>query len=40
MKELSLCIGTKAGVVSIDDRGFAKKLYSIMNGGNEYGEKI
>ncbi len=40
MKELSLCIGSKAGVISIDDRGFANKLYSIMNGGNEYGEKI
>lgn len=33
MKELSLCIGTRAGVISIDDRGFANKLYSILNGG-------
>lgn len=40
MKELSLCIGTRAGVISIDDRGFANKLYSILNGGYEYGEKI
>lgn len=26
MKELSLAIGTRAGVVTIDDRGFADKL--------------
>lgn len=30
MKELSLCIGTRAGVISIDDRGFADKLNSIF----------
>lgn len=30
MKELSLCIGTRAGVISIDDRGFADKLNSIL----------
>ncbi len=30
MQELSLCIGTKAGVISIDERGFADKLNSIL----------
>lgn len=35
MQELSLCIGKKVGVVSIEDRGFAEKLYSIITGGYE-----
>ncbi len=30
MQELSLCIGKRAGVISIEDRGFAKKLQSIL----------
>ncbi len=34
MKELSLCIGTRAGVISIDDRGFAKKLITILSQEN------
>ncbi len=34
MKELSLCIGTKAGVISIDDRGFANKLITILSQEN------
>lgn len=34
MKELSLCIGTRAGVISIDDRGFADKLCSILGQEN------
>jgi ribosomal protein L7Ae-like RNA K-turn-binding protein len=36
MKELSLCINARAGVISIDDYGFAEKLYMII-GGNENG---
>ncbi len=35
MKEFALCINARAGVVSIDDRGFAEKLYSIITGGYE-----
>ena len=35
MKELSLCINARAGVISIDDTGFAKKVYSIISGGYE-----
>lgn len=35
MKELSLCISSRAGVISIDDEGFAKKLYNIITGGYE-----
>ena len=34
MKELSLCIGTRAGVISIDDRGFAQKLNTILSQEN------
>lgn len=34
MKELSLCIGTRAGVISIDDRGFANKLITILSQEN------
>ena len=30
MKELSLCINARAGVISIDDSSFAEKLYSII----------
>ncbi len=30
MQELSLCIGKRAGVISIEDRGFAEKLQSIL----------
>ncbi len=33
MSELGLAIGKKAGVISIDEEGFANKLYSMMNGG-------
>ena len=35
MKELSLCINARAGVISIDDQGFANKLESIITGGYE-----
>lgn len=35
MKELSLCISSRAGVISIDDQGFAKKLHFIITGGYE-----
>ena len=38
MSELGLAIGKKAGVISIDDEGFANKLYSIVTGGYEYGD--
>jgi hypothetical protein len=38
MKELSLCINARAGVISIDEEGFANKLYSIITGGYEYGD--
>ncbi len=34
MKELSLCINARAGVISIDDQGFAKKLITILNQDN------
>lgn len=34
MKELSLCIGTRAGVISIDDRGFADKLKTLLSQEN------
>ncbi len=30
MKELSFAIGTRAGVFTVDDSGFAEKLYSIF----------
>ncbi len=40
MSELGFAIGKKAGVISIDEEGFANKLYSIITGGYEYGEKI
>ena len=40
MSELGLAIGKKAGVISIDDEGFANKLHSIITGGYEHGEKI
>lgn len=40
MAELGLAMGKKVGVISIDDEGFANKLYSILTGGYEYGEKI
>lgn len=35
MKELSFCINARAGVISIDELGFAKKIESIIMGGNE-----
>lgn len=35
MKELSFCINARAGVISIDDCGFAQKLYNLVTGGNE-----
>ncbi len=35
MKELSFCISSRAGVVSIDDYGFAEKLETILTGGYE-----
>lgn len=37
MTELGFAIGKKVGVISIDDEGFANKLYSILTGGYEYG---
>lgn len=40
MSELGFIIGKKVGVISIDDEGFADKLYSILTGGYNYGEKI
>lgn len=40
MEELSLAIGTRAGVVSIDDRNFADKLNNLITGGYEYDKKI
>ncbi len=33
MSELGLSIGKKVGVISIDEEGFANKLFSTMNGG-------
>lgn len=33
MAELALCLGTRAGVIAVDDPGFAKKLISIITGG-------
>lgn len=33
MNELALAIGKKAGVISVDEEGFAKKLNSIITGG-------
>lgn len=30
MKELSLCIGSRAGIITIDDKGFAERLYRIL----------
>ncbi|MBR5320454.1 MAG: ribosomal L7Ae/L30e/S12e/Gadd45 family protein [Clostridia bacterium] len=38
MSELGFAIGKKAGVISIDEEGFANKLYSIITGGYEYGD--
>ena len=35
MKELSFCINARAGVISIDESGFAKKIESIITGGYE-----
>ena len=35
MKELSFCINARAGVISIDDYGFAQKLENIITGGYE-----
>lgn len=35
MKELSLCINARAGVISIDESGFAQKIESIITGGYE-----
>ncbi len=40
MSELGFAIGKKAGVISIDEEGFANKLLSIITGGYEHGEKI
>ncbi len=40
MSELGLAISKKAGVISIDEEGFANKLHSIITGGYEHGEKI
>lgn len=40
MEELSLAIGTRAGVISIDERGFAQKLTEHLTGGYEYDKKI
>ena len=34
---LSLAIGSSAAVISIDDEGFAKKVYIEMTGGNANG---
>ena len=33
MKELSLCINARAGVISIDDSGFADRMTEIITGG-------
>lgn len=40
MSELGLAIGKKAGVISINEEGFANKLHTIITGGYEHGEKI
>lgn len=40
MQELSSAIGTRAGVISIDDRGFAERLNKLLTGGYEYDQKI
>lgn len=33
MEELSFAIGTKAGVIVIEDRGFANKIYNCLTTG-------
>ncbi|MCR4594286.1 MAG: hypothetical protein K5761_04465 [Clostridiales bacterium] len=33
-KDLSIAIGVSAAVISVDDAGFAGKIYSEMTGGN------
>lgn len=33
MKELSLCINARAGVISIDDSSFAERMAEIITGG-------
>lgn len=40
MQDLGLVIGKKAGVFTIDEENFAKRLYTILTGGHEYDEKI
>ena len=40
MQDLGLAIGKKAGVFTITDESFAKRLYTILTGGHEYEEKI
>lgn len=40
MQELSLAIGTRAGVITVDDSGFAEKIYGIITGGYEYDKKV
>lgn len=32
MKELALTVGSRAGVITVNDRGFAQKLYNLMGG--------
>lgn len=40
MQELSLAIGAKAGVIAVEDSGFADRLYECLTGGYEYDKKI
>ena len=40
MEDIGFVIGKKAGVFTVDDENFAKRLYTILTGGHEYDEKI
>lgn len=40
MQELGTAIGTRAGVIAVEDSGFADRLYEYLTGGYEYDKKV
>ena len=40
MQELFTAIGAKAGVIAVEDSGFADRLYDYLTGGYEYDKKV
>ncbi|MCH5191768.1 MAG: ribosomal L7Ae/L30e/S12e/Gadd45 family protein [Oscillospiraceae bacterium] len=40
MQELFTAIGARAGVIAVEESGFADRLYEYLTGGYEYDKKV